>query len=423
MERRAYRRAVPRHPRTRMLAASCAMLALAAATPALSASDHDLASGVVLLDGATFPVVATLGDGWIATTPCRTEIFLDRGDFLDRVDVLLDPGHGGPETGSVGANGIVERDLNLGVAHLAKLTLEDLGYTVALTRSRDLHMGIRQRAAIANALQPRAFVSIHHNGGAVRRSSDPGTEAFHQVDDDASRRLAGLLYEEVHAALSAWDVAWVDTVHQGASARIRSSGLDVYGILRLTPDLNSAIVEAAYLSNPAEADLLADVEVLQAEADAIARALHRFLGSDDPGTGFKRAFVDEAVTGTGTGWNCDDSGYGSTLSYAVGYTETEYADLSAMAARAGHTPESLQRFGVYALDFFHALQGRVELDPLPPEAIPAVEGSGLDASVTGRWLPQDQVVLMRVADAYGLSPAEAQKVGAVLMVFLVGISG
>ena len=43
--------------------------------------------------------------------------------------------------------------------------------------------------------------------------------------------------------------------------------------------------------------------------------------------------------------------------------------------------------------------------------------------MTGRWLPQDQVVLMRVADAYGLSPAEAQKVGAVLMVFLVGISG
>jgi len=39
---------------------------------------------------------------------------------LERVDVVLDPGHGGPETGSVGTNGLVERDLNLAVALLAE---------------------------------------------------------------------------------------------------------------------------------------------------------------------------------------------------------------------------------------------------------------------------------------------------------------
>jgi len=379
--------------------------------------------GVVLHDGAAFMVLEERTGGWIVTTPCRTEIFLDEGTLIDRVDVVLDPGHGGPETGSVGPNGIVERDLNLGVAHLTRLALEDLGYSVAMTRERDLHMGIGQRAVIANALSPSAFVSIHHNGGAVRRSSDPGTETYHQVENEASRRLAGLLYEDVHAALSAFDVGWVDTVHQGTSARIRYSGLDVYGILRLTPDLNSAIVEAAYLSNAVEADLLADVEVLQVEADAIARAIDRFITSDDPGSGFKRAFVDEATTGTGTGWNCDDSGYGRPVSMASGYTEQEYDDLVAMAARAGHSPESLQRFGVYALDFFHALRGRVPLDPLPVAAIPVVSGGSVPIDVTLSWSPADQVVLTRVADAYGLSPAEVQKVGAVLMVFLIGIGG
>ena len=70
--------------------------------------------------------------------------------------------------------------------------------------------------------------------------------------------------------------------------------------------------------------------MLFAEAAAIARAIDRFLTSDDPGTGFKQAFVDETMTGTGTGWNCDDSGYGTTVSVTSGYTDREYADLVAM---------------------------------------------------------------------------------------------
>ena len=162
---------------------------------------------------------------------------------------------------------------------------------------------------------------------------------------------------------------------------------------------------------------------LAAEAGAIARALDRFLTSADPGSGFNQAFVDAATTGTGTGWNCDDSAYGRWTSVATGYTEQEYADLVAMAAWVGRSPESLQRFGVYALDFFHALGGRVSLDPLPPEVIPVVSGISVPVDVTLPWSPADQVLLPRVADAYGLSPAEAQKVGAVLMVFLIGISG
>ena len=399
------------------------LLGLVSAAVADSSSDAAPGTGVVVHEGAVFTVVEERSDGWVATTPCRTEIFLDEGVRFHTADVVLDPGHGGPETGSVGANGLVERDVDLWVAVLARSELEALGYSVVLTREVDLHMGIRQRTNIANSLSPRAFVSIHHNGGAVRRSDDPGTEAFHQTGNTESQRLAGLLFEEVQTALAAWDVRWVDTVHKGASARIRNDGTDAYGVLRMTPDLPSAIIEAAYLSNAPEADLLATPEVLLAEAAAIARAIDRFLTSDDPGTGFKQAFVDETMTGTGTGWNCDDSGYGTTVSVASGYTDREYADLAAMAARVGHSPESLQRFSIYALDFFHALGGRVALDPLPAEVIPVVSGSSVPVDVTLSWSPAEQVLLTRVADAYGLSPAEAQKLGAVLMVFLIGISG
>jgi len=404
----------------RLIAGILVSASLLLVTSATATSSGNI--GAVVHNGATYPILETFENGWVVTTPCQTEVYLDEGTPLDRVDVLLDPGHGGPETGSVGANGIVERDLNLGVAHLTRIALEELGYTVAMTRGSDLHMGIRQRAVIANALQPLAFVSIHHNGGAVRRSSDPGTESFHRYEDDDSRRLAGLLYEEVHAALDVYDLRWVDTVHQGASARIRSDRTDVYGILRLTPGINAAIVEAAYLSNPPEAELLAEVEVLQAEAVAIATAIHRFISTDDPGVGFNPAFVDPQTTGTGTGRNCNDTGYGSPAVITAGYSPEEFAAVQEMASRRGHTPLYLQRFGVYALDFFHALGGRKPIDPLPADAIPAVEGLTLTKPLAETWTPSDRIVIERVANAYGVTPAEAQKIGALLMVFLIGIS-
>ena len=159
-------------------------------------------------DGEILPVISSSPNGTVVSSSCGTPIAFDGEETLEPVDVVLDPGHGGPETGSVGSNGLTERTLNLAVARHARDELVSLGYTVALTRDRDLQLPIRQRAAIANALSPRAFVSIHHNGGAVRRSETPGTETFHQVDDPESARLAGILFEDLHAAFAPYWVSW-----------------------------------------------------------------------------------------------------------------------------------------------------------------------------------------------------------------------
>jgi len=195
-------------PRTAAVVAAMALVVGLVPGPANASEASDPAPPAtsigkgVLVDGngVIFPIVEELPGGRIVTTPCAVEIVYEEGRYLDQVDVVLDAGHGGPETGSVGANGLVERDLNLVVALLAEQKLKALGHSVELTRRNDLHMPIRQRAAIANALSPRAFVSIHHNGGALRRSNDPGAETFHQVDSAESRRLAGLLFEEINAA-------------------------------------------------------------------------------------------------------------------------------------------------------------------------------------------------------------------------------
>ena len=375
-------------------------------------------NGAVLdSEGVIFPITENLKYGKIVTTPCANEIVHNGITHLDQVDVVLDAGHGGPETGAVGANGLVERDLNLVIALLTEKELKKLGYSVALTRRTDLHMSIRQRTTIANALSPRAFVSIHHNGGAVRRSETPGTETFYQIGSSESKRLAGLLFEEISEALTDYWVPWVATVHQGASSRLKAKNVDAYGILRYTPDIPAVISEAVYLSNPPEAELMALPEVQIKEAQALARGIDRFLTSNDPGSGFKSPFIDGVMTGTGTGKGCVDPEYGTITKVAVGYSVEEYLSLVAAARQQKMTVEELQVFGVHALELF-----RLNAKPTSTssEKINPPEVSGVMVEIAN-WSPSEQVALYRIANAYDMTPAEAQKLGAIVMVFLTGL--
>ena len=385
--------------------------------PAVSAAGSTSSLGALVENGVIFPIVENTEWGKIVTTPCNTEIIHNGGEFLETVDVVIDPGHGGPETGSVGANGLVERDLNLIVALLVEKELLSLGYTVALTRRTDLHMPIRQRTAIANSLSPKAFVSIHHNGGAQRRSDVPGTETFHQVNSSESKRLAGLLFEEIFESFKNYWVPWVNTVHNGASSRLSEPGRDAYGILRDTPDIATAIAEDVYLSNPPEAELLMLPEVQQVEAEAITRAIHRFISSSDPGSGFRPSFIDGVMTGTGSARGCVDSKHGENLTVTVAYNNEEFESLNSAAKKAGMSIEEFQLFGVHALDLFLKLDSD-ETSSEEKIQTPTVSGSNV-SNVS--WPAESQPALARVGRAYGFTSSEVQKLGATLMVFLTSL--
>ena len=402
---------------TRSFAVTISIVLSVSVINTLPATGSTASMGAMVENGILFPIVKQTNLGKIVTTPCNTEIVYNGGEFLESVDVVIDPGHGGPETGSVGANGLVERDLNLIVALLVEKELLSLGYSVALTRRTDLHMPIRQRTAIANALSPKAFVSIHHNGGAVRGSDVPGTEIFHHVSNPESKRLAGLLFEEIFEAFKNYWVPWVSTVHNGASSRLSEPGRDAYGILRNTPDIPSAIAEAIYLSNPPEAELMTLPEVQQNEADAITRAIHRFISTSDPGSGFKPSFIDGVMTGTGSARGCVDSEHEQDLEVTVAYANDEFASLAAAARKAGMSVEEFQMFGVHALDLF------LKLDPESHSteeeiAAPAVTGSNVS---TVSWSAESQVALARVGEKYDFTSSEVQKMGATLMVFLTSL--
>ena len=61
-------------------------------------------------------MLSELDEGLLIRTPCQGVAVTQQGDATDRVHVVLDPGHGGPEPGAVTSDGIAEKDVNFEVA-------------------------------------------------------------------------------------------------------------------------------------------------------------------------------------------------------------------------------------------------------------------------------------------------------------------
>ena len=96
-------------------------------------------------------------------------------NFIDVI--VLDPGHGGPDSGAVGSNGLVEKEVTLDVAmRLAELLRNQGGLKVILTRQSDTLVPLEERTSIANREGADLLVSIHTN--ASRKRSPRGCETF-----------------------------------------------------------------------------------------------------------------------------------------------------------------------------------------------------------------------------------------------------
>ena len=133
--------------------------------------------------------------------------------------VVLDPGHGGTEVGAVGPSGLTEARSTSTSRHRVAVHLQAVGATVILTRTSDVRMTLQTRAEIATALQPLAFISIHHNAAPRGISDRPGSELYHQLASADSTRLAGLLWEELQEKLTPYGTTWAVGDQPGALAR------------------------------------------------------------------------------------------------------------------------------------------------------------------------------------------------------------
>lgn len=255
--------------------------------------------------GVVVPIQSGEPGNWVVTTPCGATTQLTEGTLIERARVVIDPGHGGSESGA-SSGSLLEKNVNLDVAERVVNKLRELGLTAELTRTADYRVPIKTRADIATALAPDVFVSLHHNGGATRRSTRPGTEIFYAQGRPESRRLAAIMYEEMVAAASRFDAQWVSTVSEGASLRLREDGMDLYGVHRFSPGVESIITEFLYLSNPSEGALMRRSDVIDAEAQSVVDGLIRWWFSTDDGTTRGREFTDSSSSGTGGFDGCID---------------------------------------------------------------------------------------------------------------------
>lgn len=263
--------------------------------------------GVFAVRSPTGVLLAVTGRtvaGRVVTTPCGNTTVLAGGDPVTDIQVVIDPGHGGDEAGAADVPELTEAMLNLDLARRTVAELEARSITAAMTRDADYRIPIRQRAALADAIAPEIFISIHHNTPASRPSSEPGTEVYVQEGSAESARLGGLLYEEVMAALSTFDdVEWTARDDAGVLVVLNDEGEDAYGIARY-PTTPSALVEMAYLGNPSEAAMLATPEYLEVGAVALADGIERYLTSEAVGTAAAeqpRIFNPGGLTGGTTG--------------------------------------------------------------------------------------------------------------------------
>jgi N-acetylmuramoyl-L-alanine amidase len=249
--------------------------------------------------GVVVPVEGHGAGGFRVHTPCGRTAVVRSGTPLGAADVVLDPGHGGDEAGATGPGGFTEKELNLAVATHAKQALARAGVTSVLTRTGDYRMTLGARARVALALRPKAFVSIHHNAEPDGPRPGPGTETYRQLASDDSKRLSGLVYEEVVNALSAYSVAWVADTDAGAKYRASSRGDDYYGILRRTKGVPAVLAELAFISNRPEEALLKRPDVQRVEGEAVARGILRYLNTKDPGSGFVEPYPRDSPAGPG----------------------------------------------------------------------------------------------------------------------------
>ena len=150
-------------------------------------------------------------------------------------------------------------------------------------------------------MHPQVFISIHHNAEPDGPSDVPGNESYYQIASPDSKRLAGLVWEEITSAFTPYNVAWEADTDHGAKYRPSASGGDYYGILRRAEGVTTVLSEAAFITNPPEEQLLADAQFRHVEAEAITKAITRFLATPDPGSGYVTPYPRTEPAGGGGG--------------------------------------------------------------------------------------------------------------------------
>lgn len=172
--------------------------------------------------------------------------------------IFLDPGHGGSNPGAVSATGLREADVNLDTSLKLGRILVTWGYQVNYSRTDNTSVSLSQRARMANNWNADYFVSIHCNSSVNPNAN--GTETFYYRIGSIAENFAYTVNEAL--------VRQIELRNRGIQDRDLA-------VLRLTT-MPAILVELAFISNPAEAQLLSTNEFRQNCAIGIANGIAEF---------------------------------------------------------------------------------------------------------------------------------------------------
>ena len=182
------------------------------------------------------------------------------------VHILIDPGHGGRDSGTISANQKMEKDYALAASLKLKEDLQSMGYVVYMTRESDTYPELMTRANMANSLKVDIFISMHANSADPNRAAN-GIEVWYsgvsKVGDYSSleKKLAAKINKSLIDVTSAVDRGVKVAKH----------------VVTANSKMAAILVEAGFLSNPVEEALLFTDSYRSVIARAVAVGVNDFV--------------------------------------------------------------------------------------------------------------------------------------------------
>jgi len=216
--------------------------------------------------------------------------------------IVIDPGHGGHDTGTIGPNGLLEKDLVLDVAkRLGRLLESRLGAQVIYTRQDDTFIPLETRTGIANRERADLFISIHANSSrdsdargvetyylnftsspealeVAARENAVSEKSIHELQDlvkkialkekiEESREFAGDVQASLYGGLAL------------NSAGVRNRGIKKAPfIVLIGANMPSILAEISFVSNPTDERKLETSEHRQRIAESLYRGVSKYVG-------------------------------------------------------------------------------------------------------------------------------------------------
>ncbi len=177
-----------------------------------------------------------------------------------RATIVIDPGHGGNDTGAIGIGGLREIDVVLPISRQVTQILEQQGVQVVMTRNENREVELEPRTQLANRVNADLFISIHANAIDMTRPDVNGIETYYFQSQSGN-----LLAQYIH-----------NSVLQITGAPNRGVREARFYVLRHTR-MPAVLVEVGFVTGAQDAPKLSDPAYQSLMAEAIARGILQYM--------------------------------------------------------------------------------------------------------------------------------------------------